>query len=610
MSTTESLPHWQLKSIFPAIDSDAYRSAKAELRAAVDEFAAFCDSHSIGDGPALEAADVREALDELLRRLDDVYTRLSDVTAFLYGYIATNAFDDEARTEDSALKPLQSRLSTLGKRATAWLGRLDGDAMASASAIAREHRYWLDREIVDAGHLMSGAEEDLESALIQTGGNAWSQLHGDLISRETIRAAIGDEDRQWTVSELKNLQRADDRDVRRGAYLAELELLERYDVSYAAAMNGIKGEVAELNGRRGWTDTLEASLFDKAITRASLDAMQTACRERFPAFRRYLRAKAGLMGLERIAWYDLFAPIPAGGDGASTGSSFGWDEAKAFVIDRFGRYTDALAAYARSAFERGWIDVPPRKGKRSGAFCMPVPGRKESRILLNWGGSLDDVFTLAHELGHGYHNHCHYRAGRSILQKSTPSTLAETASIFCETIVTNAMLDQASDVERLAILEQDLLSATQLVMDIDSRFRFEKTVLDKRPERELSIEELKGIMLDAQAATYGDALDATERHPYMWAQKPHYYSARSSYYNYPYTFGYLLGLGLYSEYQRAPDTFPERYDAFLAATGMADAKTLAAEFGIDIESVDFWRGGLDVVAGRIDDFEAIAREAS
>ena len=603
MGTQETLPHWQLYSIFPGLDSDEYASAKQDLILAVDELAAFCDEHRIQEGPDLDAKSVAGVMDELIERLNRVYTLQGDISAFLYGFISTDAFDDAARTEESSLKPVESRLSTLSKRATAWLGRADAAAAKTASRLARTHSYWLDREIVDASHLMSGPEEDLASSLTLTGADAWSQLYNDLISRGAIRATVGDDEGDFTVSELKNRQRDANRSVRAAAYRAELELLERFDVAYAAAMNGIKGEVDELDRRRGWSSSLDASLFARAITADSLAAMQTACRERFPAFRRYLRAKAGLLGLDRVSWYDLYAPL-----GTGDGTRFTWDDAMAFVVDQFANYTPKLADYARRAFDEGWIDVPPRKGKRTGAFCMPVPGRLESRILLNWGGTLDDVFTLAHELGHGYHNACKYEAGRTVLQGSTPSTLAETASIFCETIVTNAMLERAGDDQRLAILEQDLLSATQLVVDIDSRFRFEKTVLEKRRSRELSIDEFKGIMLDAQAATYGDALNASERHPYMWAQKPHYYSAHSTFYNYPYTFGFLFGLGLYREYERSPEAFPERYDAFLASTGMADAKTLAADFGIDIEDPGFWAGGLGIVEERVNAFEALAKE--
>lgn len=603
METSETLPKWQLDSIFPGLDSEAFASAKRDLQDAVEGLDAFCETHGVAEGPPLVAEEVAGVLDELIARLDETYTLQSDIRAYLYGFISTDSFHQDARSEESSLKPLESRLSALSKRATAWLGRLDGVGMVAASDVARAHAYWLDREVVDASHLMSGAEEALASSLTQTGGNAWSQLHGDLISRGTIAATIGGDDGDYTVSELKNLQRHSDRAVRRDAYRAELELLERNGVAYAAAMNSIKGEVEELQRRRGWESPLDASIFEKAITRESLEAMQEACRERFPVFRRYLHAKASLLGLERLSWYDLLAPI-----GSDRARSFTWHDAKSFVIEQFGTYTPELAAYAEKVFESGWVDVPPRKGKRSGAFCMPVPGRRESRILLNYGGSLDDVFTLAHELGHGYHNECHYRARRTLLQKSTPSTLAETASIFCETIVTNAMLARATDAEQLAILEQDLLSATQLVVDIDSRFRFESAVFAQRPSRELALEELQELMLDAQDQTYGDALLSEERHPWMWAQKPHYYSAHSSFYNYPYTFGYLLGLGLYGEYRRAPEAFPARYDAFLASTGMADAATLAARFEIDIEDIEFWRRGLAIVEDRVTTFETLAKE--
>lgn len=603
MGTIEALPHWQLDSIFPGLDSDAYAAARTDLVDAIERFAAFCDTNGIGEGPPLAAEEIGDVLDQLIDRLDETYLLQSDITAYLYGFISTDSFHQAARSEESSLKPLESRLSALSKRATAWLGRLDATGAISASDLARAHAYWLDREVVDAAHLMSGAEEELTSSLTQTGGNAWSQLHGDLISRGTIRTIIGAAEGEFTISELQNLQRDSDRAVRRTAYEAELELLQRNGVAYAAAMNSIKGQVEELDRRRGWKSPLEASLFDKAITRASLGAMQAACQEYFPVFRRYLSAKASFLGLDRLSWYDLFAPI-----GPTYAREYTWNDATAFVIEQFGSYTDELAAFADRAFQAGWIDIPPRKGKRSGAFCMPVPGRRESRILLNYGGTLDDVFTLAHELGHGYHNHCHFRAGRTVLQQITPSTLAETASIFCETIVTNAMLDRANATEQLAILEQDLLSATQLVVDIDSRFRFEQAVFDTRPSRELAIEELEEIMLEAQDQTYGDALHPSERHAWMWAQKPHYYSAHSSFYNYPYTFGYLLGLGLYGEYDRAPETFPDRYDAFLASTGMADVATLAGTFGIDIEDIRFWKRGLAIVEARVETFESLVKE--
>jgi oligoendopeptidase F len=307
-------------------------------------------------------------------------------------------------------------------------------------------------------------------------------------------------------------------------------------VSYAAAINSIKGEVNELTRRRGWPSALDEALFTSAINRDALGAMQQACSEQFPVFRRYLKAKARFLGQDTLPWYDLTAPISVG-----KSRRISWNEAQALVSTAFAGYSERLAAFARRTFAEGWCDVPPRKGKTNGAFCMDVPGVKESRVMLNFGGTLDDLFTLAHELGHAYHNHCLFEKNRTVLQSETPMTLAETASIFCETIVVNAALTEAREAERLAILEQDLHGSTRLVIDIHSRFLFEQAVFDKRNQRELSQSELKQLMLEAQQATYGEAL--SERHPLMWARKSHYYSTDQSFYNYPYTFGYTLRVG-------------------------------------------------------------------
>src|SRR5690606_18808104 len=223
-------------------------------------------------------------------------------------------------------------------------------------------------------------------------------------------------------------------------------------------------------------------------------------------------------------------------------------------------------------------------------FCLAIHPRSESRVMLNFTGNLGDIRTLAHELGHAYHNDCKIRFGRDMLQVPTPMTLAETASIFCETIVFQGQLHTATGATRLALLEQDMQQVTQLVIDIHSRFLFESGVFERRRQRDLSVDELNALMIDAQDRTYGDTLDPAARHPLMWAHKGHYYSSGLSFYNYPYTFGFLFGLGLYAQYLADGDAFKERYDELLASTGMADAATLARGFGIDIEDEAFWRG--------------------
>ena len=230
---------------------------------------------------------------------------------------------------------------------------------------------------------------------------------------------------------------------------------------------------------------------------------------------------------------------------------------------------------------------------------MGLPGIGESRILCNFDGSLDQLFTIAHELGHAYHNDC--QTGKPELQTVTPMTLAETASTFCETLVTDAALAAAaSPAEELSILETFLTGATQVTVDITSRYLFEKEVFERRAEAELSADDFCEIMLRCQAATYGDGLDERYRHPYMWAWKPHYYRTELSFYNYPYAFGLLFGIGLYAEYQQRGQAFLADYQALLAATGEASPADLAARFGIDLRAPAFWEASLAVIGKRIE----------
>jgi pepF/M3 family oligoendopeptidase len=363
-------------------------------------------------------------------------------------------------------------------------------------------------------------------------------------------------------------------------------------------LNGVKGAVGTLDRRRGRTDALHAALDQSRIDRDTLETMLGVMQASFPVFRRYLTTKAARLGKEALPWWDLFAPA------GQTERRFTFPEARDFIVEQFGTFSDRLAQFARRAFGHRWIDAQPRDGKRGGAFCLAVPGVEESRILCNFDGALDQVFTLAHELGHAYHNYC--RIGKTILQRTTPMTLAETASIFCETIVTDALLASAANArEELAILETFMIGATQVIVDIFSRFLFEKEVFERREKAELSADDFCDIMLRAQRATYGDALDERHLHPYMWAWKGHYYRPTLSFYNYPYAFGLLFGLGLYAIYQERGAAFLPEYDAFLSSTGEATAADLAARFGIDIRRPEFWQSGLKAIEVRVERYQTL-----
>jgi oligoendopeptidase F len=603
-----SEPRWQVSSIYAGLDSDDYRAARAEIRERLARLEELADEHALGAGPPLEpdarsVALVERLLDEVNALLDVMRT----VWTFLTGFIAADAFDDEAQAEASSLRRDNGRGAAFEARMTAWLGRFDPGRLAGSSDTARDHAEFLRRAAHYARHQMGDEAEELAAALDESSGGAWERLHEDIVARSTISVDLPGRESEGPLglAALINLQSDADRAVRGAAYAAEVELLERFDVAHAAAMNGIKGQVRTLTQRRGWDDVVELATFEQGISPSTLAALQEAVEGAFPTLRRYLRAKARLLGLPRLAWYDRLAPLPT-----ADATRFGWYEAIAFVAKRFERFSPALAALARRAADDGWIDVPPRRGKRSGAFCASAPLVGESRIMLNWGGTLGDVTTLAHELGHAYHNDAVHRFGRTSLQTRKPMTLAETASMFCETLVIEAMLEHAEGSQRLAVLEEALSTASAITVDIHSRFLFERAVFERRGERELSVAELDALMLEAQAATYGDGLAEDARFAKAWAEKPHYYSSDLSFYNFPYTFGYLFGLGLYARYQADPEGFVARYDTLLASTGMDEVAALTRSMDIDVEDPAFWQTGLGIVAARVEEYEAAAAEES
>ena len=592
-----ALPRWDMSRLYPSLESEAFGTAFAHLLAGITALRTTYDGAGVRarDDVKVDAETVA-TFDTLVRQHNALMEDLRTLSAYISSFVSTNSRDDVAQARESELRQHLVEAQKLWTRFEAWIGSLDVEALINRSPLAREHAFPLRKAAQAARHLMSEPEEDLAASLGPSSGLAWARLHGNVASQ--LMVSVAGKPAPLPMSAVRSLAHDKDPQVRKAAYEAELGGWERVAVPLAAAMNGIKGEVRTLNQRRGWADDLEPMLFANNIDRTTLDAMHAACRESFPDFRRYLRAKARMLGKTQLPWYDLFAPV--GGDGVRTWS---FDDAAAFVVEQFATYSDALADLPRRALRDRWIDAEPREGKRDGAFCMGIRG-DESGVFLNFGPSFSSVSTLAHELGHAYHNTT--LAKRTPMQRATPMALAETASIFCETIVANAALQAGSAAEQVAILEHQLQGACQVVVDIHSRFLFESRLFERRARRDLSVAELNALMLDAQRETYGDGLDPQALHPYMWAMKPHYYSTGRSFYNWPYTFGLLFGLGLYARYREDPARFRTGYDDLLSSTGLHDAADLAARFGIDVRADGFWRASLDVVREQVKRFETLA----
>jgi pepF/M3 family oligoendopeptidase len=600
MSSVKTLPRWDMTPIFPGMDSPEFAEGFSSVVQNIDNLAKLFDDHHIMKLPTEPAVDqdLIQAFETVITQYNTVLESTETLAVYIMCFVTTNSRDTLAQARLSELQQSMLILSQLSIRLTAWIGSLNVEALIECSPIASEHAFMLRKAKISAEHLMSPEEENLASELNLSAGTAWEKLHGDITSQLVVSLKLSGEQQELPMSMVRNLASDPDREVRHKAYEAELEGWKRVALPLAAALNSIKGEVNVLTRRHGWPSVLEASLLDNNIDRVTFDAMLAAAYESFPDFRRYLHAKARVLGLHRLAWYDIFAPV------GNSEKVWEYQDASAFIIDQFGSFSQRLSDFAARAFGENWIDAEPREGKVDGAYCTPLRG-DESRVFANYKASFDGVSTLAHELGHGYHNL--NLAQRTILQRSTPMALAETASIFCETIIRNAAMQHADSQEQIAILEASLQGSCQVVVDITSRFLFEQRVFEQRVKRELSIEELNNLMLEAQRETYGDGLDENVLHPYMWAMKPHYYSSRLSFYNYPYMFGLLFGLGLYARYKEDPEKFKSGYDELLSSTGLADAASLAQQFGINIHSIDFWRASLDIVRQDIALFEELTR---
>jgi oligoendopeptidase F len=597
MTTAAALPHWDMTVVFPSLESAEFDEAFKIFADDVANLGAVFEEHGIGrHEPAPIDAVTIQTFDVLVDRFNSVLAQARTLGAYITAFVATDSRDDLAEAKRSEMQQPLVRLAQLDTRFSAWIGSLDLPSLLERSTSAREHEFMLRKAKIDAEHQMSPAEEDLAAELSVTGGSAWGKLHSTLSSQIMVPIEIGGERREEPMTVVRNMAHDDDREVRRRAFEAELAAWERSAVPMAAALNSIKGEANTVATRQGWDSVLSAALFYNNIDREILDAMMLAARESFPDWRRYFKAKARALGVEKLPWYDLFAPV-----GNAT-SSWDYDAGRGFLLQQFETYSPRLRDFVERAYRENWIDAEPRPGKRGGAFCMPLRG-DESRVLSNYMPTYDGVSTLAHELGHAYHNF--NLAERTPLQRDTPMVLAETASIFCETVIRHAALAKADAQEQIAILESSIQGSSQVVVDITSRFLFEREVLERRKLRELSIDEFNSIMLDAQHQTYGDGLDGSVLHPYMWAVKGHYYSAGRSFYNYPYMFGLLFGLGLYARYQTDPEGFKSGYDDLLSATGLADVATLAKRFGIDVRTPEFWRSSLDVMRQDIDEFERL-----
>lgn len=572
---------WNLDVIYRGFDDPAFAADMKKLEKLVKDYAAFA-GELVGQTP-LDGLKKGIALEEALTVLT---AKLGEYASLRQ---SVNTRDAEA---GSRLGQVMQRISgTAGAQAQwrEWVSKIpDLMVLVAGDETLKDYTFLFERLLRNSTHLLGSLGEQISARLSMSGSSAWSDLQGYLTSTVPVSYNGG----TTNLSAIRNLAYDPDPAVRKAAYEAELSCYDRIKDSVAYALNSIKLETISDCQLRGYGSPLDRTLEQSDMKRQTLDAMLGAMEEYMPKFRQYLRAKGKALGHENgLPWYDLFAPM------GKSAAQYTAEDAKRILVELFSTFDQELADMVARAFDESWIDFYPRDGKTGGAFCAGVECIGQSRILTNFDGTFGSIVTLAHELGHAFHNQC-IRTHRP-LNRDYSMPVAETASTFNECVVMAAAIRQAkSHDEELALIESQLQDVTQIICDIYSRYLFESMVLENREQQFMDADTLCGMMLKAQEQSYGDGLDPGFRHPYMWICKSHYYGA--TFYNFPYAFGGLFARGLYAQYQREGAAFVPKYKKLLRTTTVATAEDVAKVAGIDLTDKEFWRGALQTVAQQID----------
>lgn len=571
---------WTLEDLYPSFESQEFKQDVEAYKALKGKF------------ESLPLEDSIEGITQVVKLLEESTV----LTGRLYNYIhltlATDTTHETATQVEVQLAGVSADLQATYAKVSKFLGTIQTDI--TTDPFLAEYRYYFEEAKKDATHLLSDELEEVLAKMSISGGKAWSQLFDFMWS-----SAQGEyKGEVVTLSEIRGKAYDSDAEVRKSAYEAELKMYDAIKEPIAFSLNHIKKEVLTTSQLRGFESPLAHTLEASRMSRETLDALLEAIREYLPNFRKYLRHKAALLGHENgLPFYDLFAPV------GNSSRTFTVEESKDYLIENFKTFSADLAEMTEEFFDKHYIDFYPRKGKVGGAFCANLPMIKQSRVLTNFTGSLSDVVTLAHELGHAYHG-LHIENHRPLNQDySMP--VAETASTFNENIIMNTAIKEASDEEKIALIESQLQDTTQIIVDIYSRYLFESAVFENREQSFMFSKDLEEMMLSSQKEAYGDGLDQSYLHPYMWACKPHYYSTGLSFYNFPYAFGGLFSKGLYAIYQEQPEGFVEKYQELLRATTVSSVEDTAKVLGVDVSTPEFWKKALAEVAESIEAFIAL-----
>lgn len=569
---------WELESIYAGgSDSTQLSEELANVEQQIQKLAQSLQADSI----------TYESLHEQVSLVQAVLATLREAESFVSCLMAQNMFDKRA-------VQLNDRLKQLSAAYTSVLTQFDH----TISQIADQQwerflsqpelepvAYNLNERRELAKHKMAPELEALAADLAIDGYHGWGDFYNTVVSRMSFKLEDGSE---LSAGQMANRLDESDRSKREAAFQQwEQGWSEQADLC-ADTLNHLSGFRLKLYKNRSWHSYLDEPLQMNRMSKQTLDAMWQAVEKGKQLLIPYFERKAKLLGVNKLAWHDVEAPLAA----SSTTMSF--YEAAAFIIEQFGSFSKELADFARMAFENSWIEAEDRPGKRPGGFCTSLPKSKQTRIFMTFSGSASNVSTLAHELGHAYHQHV--MKDMPPLTQEYAMNVAETASTFAEMIVSDqALLRAPSKEEKLALVDDKIQRAIAFYMNIHARFIFECSFYERRAEAPLTTESLNELMMQAQKQAFLDLL--SDYHPHFWAAKLHFYLTDVPFYNFPYTFGYLFSAGIYKRALAEGESFRAAYDALLQDTGRLMVEELAHKhLGVDLTQPHFWEEAASLVA--------------
>ncbi len=573
--------NWDLTSYFPEFNGQDMKEFKERLKTDIETVKKKASALA-----PLDDTNGSEWVDVFLKN-EDLIARYTHIDSYVGCLSAADGLNEDYLREEAEMSALGAEFSKLKVELMRGVRDASGENFEPLreSEELKSSKYYLGRLREDAQKKMNPEREVLAADLGVDGISAWGRLYDTISGKLEFEMTYPDGTvKTLPISQRRSLMEKPERAVRKAAFEGGNRAWQSIEDTAAAALNAIAGTRLTLNKYRGIDHFLDVALFQSSISGKTLDAMFEAIYSELELPRTILRLKAETMNRDKIAWYDLGAPLDL-----KAGQKLSWSRAKKMVKNSFAASYPRLGKFMDTVYRKEWIDWEPREGKRPGGFCTGSLTTKESRIFMTYNETLGDVLTLAHEAGHAFHSHV--MSDIRPYSHFYPMTLAESASTFGEMILTEGVLEDPSisDAQKALTLDMEINHGAIYLMDIPVRYEFEKAFYEERQKGEVSVSRLKELMVQTQRRIFGDLLEEGGEDPYFWASKLHFYITGITFYNFPYTFGYLLSRGLFSMFKREGKEFLPKYEAFLRLSGSDTAENVARRsIGRDLESPDFW----------------------